>query len=86
MSKQLTFPRVVTVTAVYPDGKQEKIRYGHYESVRVVKENGYDVHRTKKLHAARYPVTNIELENGTKLLFDESIYTIEQSGQGQPDE
>jgi len=79
MSKQLTFPYPTIVTAIHPDGRHIEVRFGHYEAVMIVKENGHDVHRTKELHGGKYPVTNVELEDGTKLVFDKPLYHIEKS-------
>lgn len=78
MSKQLTFPGQIKATAIHPDGRKQELIYGHYEAVMIVKENGHDVNRTKELHAARYPVTNVELDDGVKLVFHKPFYTIEK--------
>jgi hypothetical protein len=77
MSKQLTFPRPTTATKVYPDGRQERLRYGQFEAVMIVKENDLPVNRTKILIPPRHPVTRVECEDGTKLVFDEPFYCVE---------
>lgn len=79
MSKQLTFPGPTKVTAIHPDGRRQELMYGAYETEMIVRENGHDVHRTIKLHAVRYPVTYVELEDGVKLIFNEPFYDIEMS-------
>ena len=78
MSKQLTFPKPTDVTKIHKDGKEEKLRYGQYESVMIVKENGWHVDRGRKLVCAYHPVTEVECEDGSKLIFDEPFYTIEK--------
>lgn len=81
MSKQLTFPYPVEVTRIY-DGRQERLRYGYFEAVMIVKENGYPVDRCKKLIPPRHPVTEVECEDGSKLVFDKPFYYIEEIGYG----
>ena len=82
MSKQLTFPRAINATAIYPDGSQTRLRFGHYESVMIVKENGLDVGRTVPLTAPYSPVTEVECEDGVKLIFDSSFYCVEKAATG----
>jgi hypothetical protein len=82
MSKQLTFPRPTTVTRKWPDGREERIRYGHFESVMIVKENGWPVDRTKILIVPTHPVTDVECEDGSLLIFDEPLYVIEKRERG----
>jgi len=79
MSKQLTFTRPTTVTKVYSDGRQERLRYGQYEAVMIVKENGLPTDRLKPLVVPTRPVTEVECEDGSKLIFEEPFYCIEQS-------
>lgn len=75
--KQLTFSRSLTVTKIYPDGKEEKLRFGQFESVMIVKENGLDVDRCRILTPPTCPVTEVECVDGTKLVFDEPFYFTE---------
>ena len=77
MSKQLTFPHPTVVTKIHLDGREERLRYGQYEAVMIVKENGHPVNRMKILIPPRYFVTEVECEDGTKLIFDEPFYYIE---------
>lgn len=78
MSKQLTFPKPTVVTKIYHDGRQERLRYGQYEAVMIVRENGHPVDRTKKLIPPTHLVTDVDCEDGTKLVFDEPFYCIEE--------
>lgn len=78
MSKQLTFPHPTTVTKIYPDGRSERLRYGQYEAVVIVKENGFPTDRTKILIPPTHLVVEVECEDGTRLVFDEPFYCIEQ--------
>lgn len=79
MSKQLTFPRPTKAIKVYPNGRQEELIYGQYEAVMIVKENGFPTDRCKILIPPRYPVTEVECDDGTKLIFSEPFYLIECS-------
>jgi len=38
---QLTFPHPMTCTHIYPDGREEKVRYGQYEAIKITTENGW---------------------------------------------
>ncbi len=78
MSKQLTFPHPTVVNKIYLDGRQEQLRYGQYEAVMIVKENGFPTDRWKIPTPPRYPVTEVECEDGTKLIFDKPFYCIEE--------
>lgn len=80
MSRQLTFPYPTTATKIHPDGRQDRLRYGQYEAVMIVKENGYPTDRCRILIPPRYPVTEVECDDGTKLVFDEPFYCIEECG------
>jgi hypothetical protein len=33
--KQLTFPHPMNCTHIYPDGREERVRYGHFEAKEV---------------------------------------------------
>lgn len=74
--KQLTFPEPTTVTRKNVDGTEEKIRYGYYESVLIVKENNRPVTATITLEVSPKPVTEVECLDGSKLFFDPPFYTI----------
>jgi hypothetical protein len=86
MAKQLTFPRVMTCNHVYPDGREEKIRYGKYECIMIDSENGWPVYRTVILIAPNYLVTEVMKTDGTKVVFDEPWYLIEKSNYGDGSE
>ena len=79
MSKQLTFPKPTVATKIYPDGRQERLRYGQYEAVIIVKENGLPTDRCRTLIIPTHPVTEVQCADGTKLVFDEPFYCIEES-------
>lgn len=74
MSRQLTFPERTTCTKVYPDGRQERVIYGQYEAVMLAKENGYLVDRFASFLSRLCWITDVECEDGTKLVFDEPFY------------
>ena len=77
MSKQLTFPCPTAVVKIDSSGRIQHLIYGTYEAVMIVKENGLDVHRTKQLIPPKYPVEEVECEDGSKLLFPEPFYYVE---------
>jgi hypothetical protein len=85
-NKQLTFPHPINATKVFPDGHKERWRYGQYEAVLIVKENGYHVNRSQILVAAHHPVHEVTCADGTKLIFDKPFYYIEKSGYGENSE
>ena len=72
------FQTPTTVTKVHKDGRKERLRYGQYEAVLIVKENGWDVNRAKILIPPRHPVLFVDCEDGSRLMFDEPFYYIEQ--------
>ena len=72
--KQLTFPRPTIVTKIYPDGQEERIRYGYYESVMICKENGCSIAETVTLDPPTYPVIEVTCQDGSRLLFDKPWY------------
>ena len=82
MSKQITFGKPIECTHLYPDGTQERVRYGHFESILIVKENGWDALRTKILGMPRYCVEEVELVNGTKIIFDKPFIEIHEEYYG----
>lgn len=77
MSKQLTFPHPTTVTKIHPNGTKERLRYGQYEAVIITKENGHPTDRLKILIPPTHPVTEVECEDGARLIFDKPFYNIE---------
>lgn len=77
-TKQLTFTQPTICIHVYPDGLQERVRYGHFESILITKENGWDVDRTKILILPTYLVEEVRKTDGTKVIFDEPFYRIEK--------
>jgi len=76
MSKQLTFPQVTTATKIHADGRQERLRYGQYETVMIAKENGIPVDATVTLQVPRHPVTEVESVDGEKIVFDTPFYCV----------
>lgn len=75
--KQITFPFPKLVTKYSPDGSCLGVyRYGQYEAVLVVKENGYEVGGTISLAIPNYPVTHLELEDGHILQIERPWYKI----------
>ena len=72
--KQLTFPKRTTCTHIYPDGRQEKMIYGQYEAVQIVKENGWETDQSVILIPPRYFIEEVEKQDGTKIIFDEPFY------------
>lgn len=82
MSKQLTFPHPMTCTHVYTDGRTEKVKYGQYEAIKIVSENGWAVYRTKILTVPSYFVEEVMKEDGTKVIFDEPFYLTEKKEYG----
>lgn len=76
--KQLTFPKPTVATRIKPSGETEDVRYGQYEAVMIVTENGLPVNRTKILIPPTHPVTEVVCVDGTKLLFKEPFYCIEE--------
>lgn len=82
MSKQLVFPYPMTVTATRDDGKSVVLRYGQYEAVLITRENGHPVGGTITLSVPVHFVTDVDLEDGTRLVFHEPFYLINKSGRG----
>ncbi len=80
--KQLTFPRPLTCTHIYPDGREERVRYGQYEAIQIKAENGWDTSRTKALIVPSYLVSEVTKADGTKVVFDEPWYLIEKCDYG----
>jgi hypothetical protein len=80
--KQLTFSKPTTCTHIYTDGHEERVRYGQYEAIQIIKENGWDVHRTKILTVPTYLVTEVTRYDGVKVIFDEPFYCIEAQEYG----
>lgn len=82
-TKQITFPHRMSATHVYPDGSIECVRYGQYEAIVIVKENGWPVNRTVKLGMPnRYKITEMEKVDGTKVIFDEPYWLISEYNYG----
>jgi hypothetical protein len=80
--KQLTFPCPMTCTHIYTDGSEERVRYGQYEGIQIIEENGWDTSRTKILIVPCYLVSEVTKEDGTKVIFDEPWYAIEKKDYG----
>ena len=73
MARQLIFPRPMTCTHIYPDGREERVGYGQYEAAMIVSENGWSTNRTIILIVPYWYVTEVVKENGTKITFDDRI-------------
>lgn len=76
---QYTFPRPTTVTHEYPDGRTERVRYGHFESVMYTHINDRILEQTVTLAVPYIPVTCITCENGTKIIFDQTPFYTNRS-------
>lgn len=74
MPTQLTFPCNTRADAHLPNGISYPLVFGAYEAVMIVKENGYEVGGSMTLLADIYPVTNVELVDGTVLHFPVPFY------------
>jgi len=77
-AKQFTFSQPTECTHVYIDGREERVRYGQFEGIMITKENGWDVGRTRILIPGSYGVTELTKQDGTILVFDYPIKTIEE--------
>lgn len=75
-SKQITFCEPTVCTHIFPDGTMGKVRYGYYESIMIVKENGWPVDRCVVLTMPTYLVQEVIKENGTKVVFDSPFWCI----------
>lgn len=79
--KQVVFPRPTTCTHVYADGSEERVRYGQYEGIKIISENGWPIQRLSKVFLnvpIPYWVSEVVKEDGTKVIFDEPFYCIEK--------
>lgn len=77
-TRQFTFPRPMICTHIYPDGREEQVKYGHFESILIVAENGWEVYRTKILTPPQYLVTELTKVDGTKVVSDEGFCLIHE--------
>lgn len=83
--KQLIFPRPMNCTHIYSDGRQERVRYGQYETIQIISENGWPTNRQLggvTLVGSYYFVSEVIKEDGTKVVFDEPWYIIEKQDYG----
>lgn len=80
--KQLTFLGPMTCIHIYPDGTEERVRYGYFEGIQIITENGWDVSRSIILILPRYLVSEVVKTDGTKVIFDEPWYLIEKREYG----
>jgi len=71
------FPRPTTCTHVYPDGREERVRYGYTEVIIITHENGWPVNRNE-IRMPRWIVSEVTKEDGTIVIFDEPFFTIEE--------
>ena len=81
-SKQLVFPRPMTCTHIYPDGREERVRYGYFEAIKIVSENGWPVNRMETLIPPRYCLEEVVKTDGTKVVFDEPICLLNEREYG----
>ena len=81
-TKQLTFQKPTKAAKRWPNGHLEPVIFGYYESILIIKENGWLVGRTINLNIPTYPVLEVECPDGTKFIFDveNSPYLINQAG------
>lgn len=87
--KQITFPRPMECTHVYLDGRQERVRYGYFEAIQIIKMNGWDFNQLERgtvtlaVHPLYY-VTEVIKSDGTKVIFDEPFFSCykEEYGDG----
>lgn len=77
-TKQLTFPYPTICTHVYPDGTTERVKYGYFESIQIVSENGHNVNRTITLEMPTHLVLYVIKSDGTKVIFDKPWYMINE--------
>lgn len=82
MSKQLTFPYRMSCMRFHKDGRPERVWYGQYETIEIVTENGWDVHRTRQMHNSMSDVTDVKTTDGIIISFDKPFYQIEMHGHG----
>ena len=82
-SKQITFPRPTTCTHVLSDGSSERVRYGQYESIVIVSENGWplrDIYENVPMTPPRHEAKHVVKTDGTKVIFDEPFYLTRMPG------
>lgn len=70
-TKQYTFHHPAEVTHVYPDGRTERVRYGHFEAIEFTHENGLEFKGTITLAIPTIPVMEMTKVDGTKVVADE---------------
>lgn len=85
--RQLTFPRPMNCTHVYSDGTQERVRYGYFEAIQIIKMNGWDVDQlyNETVPAVVMPMYYIEevtKADGTKVIFDEPFCSFRKQEYG----
>ncbi len=69
MPRQLTFPQVMDCTHIHPDGREENVRYGKFEAIIIVAENGWPTDRTVPAIVPSHFVTEVTKEDGTRVVF-----------------
>lgn len=74
MYKQLTIPYPMTAIRILPDGTETHIRYGSYEAILIVSDNGHPITPTVQLSVATHEVTEVECLDGSIVKFDTPFY------------
>lgn len=83
--KQLTFPYPMNCIHVYPNGHEEKVRYGYYEGVEIIAENGWtfnDRRRDMTLTPPQYLCTEVTRKDGVRIIFEKPFFLIKEKGYG----
>lgn len=80
--KQLTFPYPMNCIHIYPNGYEEQVRYGYYESVNIIAENGWPVGRTTTLVVPQYLCTEVTKTDGVRIIFEKPFFLIGEKEYG----
>jgi len=83
-AKQLTFPHPMECTHIYKDGREEKVRYGYFESIAIIAENGHPIGHCVLAIVPSYYVEEVTKVDGTKVVFDKPwfLHTMREYGDG----
>lgn len=84
--RQVTFPHPMNCIHIYPDGREERVRYGQYEGINIVTENGWPSDRTRILIVPSYYIEEVTKEDGTRVIFDKPFMLIEKKEYGDGSE
>ncbi len=80
--RQLTFPYPMNCTHIYPNGYEEKVRYGYFEGVEIVAENGWPCGRTVTLAVPQYLCTEVTKTDGVRIIFEKPFFLISEKEYG----